>query len=108
MRNLTKLSIVLLVAVLAACGGPGPGAPGSANNTAQNKPRPTGDASAEQVAEESRGDVDCPADINTPQRPANAPVDDVVGVRPGLTYDEAQNVVLCTGDMLVATATPGK
>jgi len=61
-------------------------------------------ASAEEVAENTRGDVDCPADIDTPERADGAPVDDVVGVRPGLTYDEAVNVVLCTHDMLVATA----
>jgi hypothetical protein len=58
--------------------------------------------SAEEVAEEKRGDVDCPADIDTPERAAGAPVDDVVGVRPGLTIDEAKNLVLCTHELLVA------
>jgi hypothetical protein len=57
--------------------------------------------SAEEVAEEKRGDVDCPADIDTPDRAEGAPVDDVVGVRPGLSYDEAKNVVLCSHEMLV-------
>jgi hypothetical protein len=59
-------------------------------------------ASAEEVAEKARGDVDCPAEIDSPKRPEGAPVDDVVGVRPGLTYDEARNAVLCTHEMLVA------
>jgi len=58
--------------------------------------------SAEEVAEEKRGDVDCPADIDTPERADGAPVDDVVGVRPGLTLDDAKNIVLCTHDLLVA------
>jgi hypothetical protein len=93
-----------LALILVACGrngAPEPGAPG----TFGGKPReaPSGDASAEQVAEESRGDVDCPADIDTPARAASAPVDDVLGVRPGLTFDEAANVVLCTHDLLVAS-----
>jgi len=37
---------------------------------------------AEEVAEEARGDLKCPAKIVTSGRPANAPVDDVVGARP--------------------------
>lgn len=59
-------------------------------------------ASAEEVAKEARGKIKCPAPIATPARAAGQPVDDVVGVRPGLTYDEAVNVVLCTNDLLVA------
>ncbi len=47
--------------------------------------------------------MDCPADIETPARAADAPVDDVVGVRPGMTYEEAANVVLCTDDLMVVT-----
>ena len=103
MRTLTHaLRLFALALALAACGGPGPDAPGGATS-GERKPPPSGDASAEQVAEESRGDVDCPADIDSPARATNAPVDDVVGVRPGLTYEEAQNVVLCTAELLVAS-----
>ena len=61
-------------------------------------------ATAEEVAEEARHDVDCPADINTPAPPTGAPVDDVVGVRPGLTWEEAANVVMCTNDLMVVQA----
>jgi hypothetical protein len=64
-------------------------------------------ASAEEMAERARGDVDCPADVDSPERPQGAPVDDVVGVRPGLTYDEAKNVVLCSHEMLVANEATG-
>ena len=92
------LPYAVLSLLLAACGG---GKPGQAGGSAANKPAPDGNATAEEVAEEARGDVDCPADVDTPARAANAPVDDVVGVRPGLTYEEATNVVLCTGDLLV-------
>jgi hypothetical protein len=63
--------------------------------------RAAGLATAEEVAEAKRGDVDCPADIDSPPRAEGAPVDDVVGVRPGMTYEEAANVVLCSEDMLV-------
>lgn len=102
LRNV--LSIVALCAALAACGQGGPAEPG-APGTFGGKPKPQreGDATAQQVAEEARGDVDCPADIETPKRAANAPVDDVVGVRPGLTFEEAANVVLCTNKLLVAS-----
>lgn len=100
MRTLRLASFALLV-LLAACGGGKPGQPGG--QSAANNPAPSGNASAEEVAEESRGDVDCPADIDTAARAADAAVDDVVGVRPGLTFDEATNVVLCTGELLVAS-----
>ena len=58
--------------------------------------------SAEEVAEAAREDLDCPADVDTPPRAEGAPVDDVVGVRPGLSYDEAKNLVLCTHELLIA------
>src|SRR6266567_513447 len=35
---------------------------------------------------------------------AGAPVIDIVGIRPGLTYEEAANVVLCDNPMLVVEA----
>lgn len=48
----------------------------------------------EQIAEEVRDNLDCPAKIVT-KRAEGAPIDDIQGVRPGLTFDEAQNLVLC-------------
>lgn len=94
------LAIAALCAVLAACGQGGPSAPGA---SAKPRPAPSGAATAEQVAEEARGDLDCPADIDTAARADNAPVDDVVGVRPGLTFEEASSVVLCSNELLVAS-----
>lgn len=98
-----RLLAAMLCLGLAACGqnGSGPGASGTFGG--KPKQAPSGDASAEQVAEESRGDLDCPADIDTPARAANAAVDDVVGVRPGLSFEEAANVVLCSHELLVAS-----
>jgi hypothetical protein len=61
-------------------------------------------ATAEDVAEEARGDLDCPARVKTPARDAKGPVDDVVGVRPGMTFEEAANVVMCTHDLMVIHA----
>lgn len=58
-------------------------------------------ATAEEVAEAKRGEVDCPADVESPPRAEGSLVDDVVGVRPGMSYDEAANVVLCSDEMLV-------
>ncbi len=66
-------------------------------------PARSGNASAEQVAKEMRGKVACPAKITTPVA-AGAPVIDIVGIRPGLTYEEAANVVLCDNPMLVVEA----
>ena len=59
-------------------------------------------ASAEAVARQARGDLSCPAKTAARSRPDNAPVDDVLGVRPGLSYEEAMNAVLCTHELLVA------
>lgn len=57
-------------------------------------------ATAEQVAKEMRGNVDCPAKVSGERLP-NEPVDDVVGVRPGMALDEAANVILCDDPHLV-------
>jgi hypothetical protein len=63
---------------------------------------PSGDATAAEVAREARGRIKCPAKVQT-TRPSGTPVDDVVSVRPGMTWDEAVNVVLCSHDLLVVT-----
>lgn len=99
--RVTNAVVPLLIAcALCACGGNNPG---SAGAPGERKSPPSGDATAEQVAEDMRGDLDCPADIDTPARASNAPVDDVVGVRPGLTFDEAANTVMCSGELLVVS-----
>lgn len=96
--------IVLAVAgSLAACGDGQRGKPGLGSNGGPGS-RPAagkGNKSAEEVAEEARGKVRCPAKISSPDRASGAPVDDIVGVRPGITFDEAANVVLCTSDLMV-------
>jgi len=104
----------LLIVALGALGGcgksGGPGQAPLAGADPRNQPAVAsggatpGDASAEQVAKEARADLDCPAKIATTARQAGAPVDDIQGVRPGLTYEEAWNAVLCTNGMLVASA----
>jgi len=58
-------------------------------------------ATAAEVAAQARGKVECPAKIATAPRNRNAPVDDVLGVRPGMTYEEAAAVVLCTHERIV-------
>ncbi len=103
MRYMTSAACLVLACLLAACGAQDGGPPAPGGKPDKPKERPSGNASATEVAEESRGDVDCPADIDSPARAANAPVDDVVGVRPGLSFDEAANVVLCSGELLVVS-----
>lgn len=100
-RIASHAALVALIAALAACSKAPP------DRTSQSAPskspaKQTSSASAEEVAKEARGNLRCPAKIKTPARASGAPVDDVVGVRPGMSYDEATNVVLCTNDLLVA------
>jgi len=108
MRTEHWSTVLLLGMILTACGAKDEGAPGApgeapASSTQAPKPAPSGNASAEQVAEEARGGLDCPPDIKTPPRAATAPVDDVVGVRPGMTYEEAANTVMCSNELMVVT-----
>jgi hypothetical protein len=63
---------------------------------------PTGNATAEEVAQEQRGSVTCPAKIQTVKAP-NTPVDDVVGIRPGMAWNEATNLALCQNPLLVVS-----
>jgi len=65
-------------------------------------------APAEEVARQARGDLTCPPKIATPARAEKAPVDDVLGVRPGMTYEEAMNLALCAHPLLVATPAGGR
>jgi hypothetical protein len=85
MRNIHWIGVAVAAIMLTACGSSKQG---------------SGNASAEQVAKEMRGNVACPAKITTPVA-AGAPVIDIVGLRSGLTYEEAANVVLCDNPMLV-------
>ncbi len=99
------LIVVALSGALAACSSGGPGTSPASTAAAHRAAEASlpANASAEQVAAHMRGDIGCPASIKTPAPAAGAPVGDVRGVRPGLTYDEAANVVMCTNPMLVVT-----
>ena len=66
------------------------------------------DTSAQDVARQARSGISCPAKTSAPPRAGDAPVDDVLGVRPGLTYEEAINVVLCSEKLLVAVDEKGR
>lgn len=93
--------VAALAGLLAGCGGgdPSPAASVAANQAAvASLPA---NASAEQVAAHMRGKVHCPADL--PAAPPGTPVDDIVGVRPGLTYAQAANAVMCSNPLLVVT-----
>jgi hypothetical protein len=96
------MMVLLLAGGLAACGKPNE--PPSPAAVAKSKPAGRGAATAEQVAKDARSDVKCPAKIKSAARATGAPVDDVLGVRPGMSHDEAANAVLCTHDLLVMQA----
>lgn len=102
-----------LALACAACGkadGPAPpAAQGKAPIAAQTAaPTQAANATAQDVARQARGSLSCPPRLATPARASGAPVDDVLGVRPGLAYDEARNLVLCSHELLVAAAEPGR
>src|SRR5690606_12104186 len=111
-----KLCFALVMsAALAACGSPdapagadGASSPSGAaaqperSKAAAQPDRSRVAATAAEVAAEARGNVKCPAKVSTAPRPGLG-AHDVVGVRPGMTWDEAVNVVLCTHELLVVT-----
>jgi hypothetical protein len=107
MNAIRLIVAAVLAAGMGACGsgnsGSSPAAGGSGASASKAAPRPA-NASAEEVASESRGDVRCPARVETKARDPKGPVDDVLGVRPGMTYEEAANVVMCTHDLMVVQA----
>ncbi len=98
--------VIAVAGTLAACGSKPSEGPASNTTPAAGKAKTaaSGNASAEQVAGEARGDLSCPPRIKTPARAAGAPVDDVVGVRPGMTYEEAANTVMCSHELMVVSA----
>lgn len=103
MPTIRPLTVILIAGLLTACGSGSSGtSPGSsiAANRAAAASLPSS-ANAQQVAEHMRGSVDCPAHI--PVAPAGTPVDDIVGVRPGITYEQAANAVMCSDQLLVVT-----
>ena len=99
MRQLLWVTVVL-AGGLAACDKANE-SPSKAVAAAKAKPAGQGATTAAQVAKEARADVRCPAKIKSAPRASGAPVDDVLGVRPGMSYDEAVNQVLCSHDLLV-------
>lgn len=109
--SVTVTVVAMAIALSATgCGKPDPPA---AVATAATAPKAGGGskeagASAEAVASQARGDLKCPAKHATPARADAAPVDDVLGVRPGLSYEEAMNAVQCSHALLVATPEPGR
>lgn len=101
----TALGALVMALAIAACGSKSAENPAAkSSGGASSATAFQGNASAEQVAAEARGDLDCPAKVKSAPRAANAPVDDIVGVRPGMTYEEAANTVLCTDPLMVVSA----
>ncbi len=106
MRVAGWVMCALVAGALAACGSNEPPKSGKQTGAANARPAKKEDATAAEVARESRGKVKCPPKIKSAPRAAGAPVDDVLGVRPGLTYDEAAAFVMCSHDLLIVTPDP--
>lgn len=100
-----------LALLLVACGDD-PAPPPPATSATPPAARPTtqaaapGGASAEEIARAARGDLRCPP-APAAQRPAGAPVDDIVGVRPGMTWDDAARHVMCSHPLMVVSPDNG-
>jgi hypothetical protein len=106
MRAINGWLLLASVALFAACGpADKPAAPVAKTRAAEPSAASRADqgASAQQVAREARGAVACPPNVATAPRADGQPVDDIVGVRPGQTVEDARNGVLCTHELLVAT-----
>ena len=97
--RVARLILAFTTVALVACDKPNEAPTKMA--AAKAKAADQGAATAAQVAKEARADVRCPAKIKSAPRASGAPVDDVLGVRPGMSYDEAVNQVLCSHDLLV-------
>jgi hypothetical protein len=87
--------------VVAACGAEQPQTATGVAKAGAASSTPSADATAAEVAQEARGDLRCPARVAPPARDPRAAVNDVVGVRPGMSYEDAVNVVLCTHELMV-------
>ncbi len=108
MKTTTWFTSAMAALMIAACGtdeSSGTNAGGA--TTTATKASGTGEATAEQVANEMRGKVKCPAKVSM-KRAANEPVDDVVGVRPLMPWAEASKLILCDREMLVITENTGR
>jgi hypothetical protein len=99
-----KSWLVLACAVaLSACGSDDKPSAGSASS-GKSTANAAQDMTAEQVAKEARGKVKCPAKVAS-RAPELAAAVDVVGVWPGMKYEEAENVVLCSHPLLITGPT---
>ncbi len=102
-----QLGVICLLGLLAACDGGEQDrstAAGvmAASGTYGQEQGDDGEArSAETVAQAARGQLRCPAPLITSARANGQPVDDVMGVRPGMGYDEAAHIILCTDELLI-------
>lgn len=103
--NMARIGLVAAALVLSLLGGcsdkkAAPATPMSAAGAYAGNPQPAQGRSAAEVAQSARKDLRCPAEVTLPARPENQPVDDLMGIRPGMRYEEAANVILCTDDLL--------
>ncbi|MAT84410.1 MAG: hypothetical protein CMD39_08990 [Gammaproteobacteria bacterium] len=101
--KLTKPIAAAFVALaVAACGGGTDGGDEASGAAGSAQPRAAGAPSAPDApaaaAAADTADRDCPARPTT-GAPAGGPVDDVVGIRPGMGWDDVQWVLACRDDV---------
>lgn len=104
--RLRNWAVLTLALALGACGSDdeAPAKQAAGGSKPRSEAAAPQDMTAEQVAKEARGKVKCPAKVKSPAPKIGAVVD-VVGVYPGMTYEEAANAVMCTHDLLIVGPT---
>ncbi|GAB4142432.1 MAG: hypothetical protein Tsb0016_10740 [Sphingomonadales bacterium] len=98
-----RIGVVLLSAgLLAACGGGDEGGDAGGGDQANGA---SGQATTAEVADASKAKRKCPPKVTTGQRAEGAPVDDIAGIRIGMSFDDVTWVLECRGDVpLIETA----
>ena len=85
---------IVAALLLSACGGSDEEAtPGAAENGSAKS------AQQQTAATPSKSSRKCPAKVTTGVRPEGAPVDDIVGIRPGMSFDDVSWVLECRDDV---------
>lgn len=89
-------ALITAVLVLSACGSPESPDPDT-DSAAQgaDAAAAAGDSAAPAAAQTPAEPANCPPELSSPAPGPDAPVDDILGVRPGQTFDEVEALLRC-------------
>lgn len=105
-RDMHRGSLVLIgitLPVFVACGGSDASGDGEADGATGADTEQAAESGAALASADSPfaefGSFDCPPDGSPGTRPAGEPVDDVIGIRPGMAFDEVLAILACRDGM---------